>query len=116
MDEIQSAYLQSSPLDPAAHGVVFGLEECAEGEDREGPQASLCWNASRTSVRSDTKHPAMVRLWARAWAECVPFLQFDVEIRKIVCTTTTGASTPLSAGPSHPRALPDGQAALRCAR
>jgi hypothetical protein len=28
-----------------------------------------------------------VRLWENAWAEFVPFLSFDVEIRKIICTT-----------------------------
>jgi transposase-like protein len=28
-----------------------------------------------------------VRLWENAWAEFVPFLQFDTEIRRIVCTT-----------------------------
>ena len=33
------------------------------------------------------KYPAIVRLWENAWAEFVPFLQFDVEIRRIVCTT-----------------------------
>ncbi|WP_432104175.1 IS256 family transposase [Streptomyces sp. bgisy091] len=33
------------------------------------------------------KYPAIVRLWEAAWAEFVPFLQFDVEIRRIVCTT-----------------------------
>jgi transposase-like protein len=33
------------------------------------------------------KYPAIIGLWNRAWAEFVPFLQFDVEIRKIVCTT-----------------------------
>jgi transposase-like protein len=33
------------------------------------------------------KYPAIVRLWEAAWAEFVPFLQFDGEIRKIVCTT-----------------------------
>ncbi|MCX4831865.1 IS256 family transposase [Streptomyces sp. NBC_01016] len=33
------------------------------------------------------KYPAIVRLWEASWAEFVPFLQFDVEIRKIVCTT-----------------------------
>ncbi|MFD9114890.1 IS256 family transposase, partial [Streptomyces bottropensis] len=33
------------------------------------------------------KYPAIVRLWEAAWAEFVPFLRFDVEIRKIVCTT-----------------------------
>jgi len=26
-------------------------------------------------------------LWENAWAEFVPFLQFDREIRRIVCTT-----------------------------
>jgi len=34
-----------------------------------------------------TKYPAIVRLWENAWAEFVPFLQFDKEIRRIVCTT-----------------------------
>jgi transposase-like protein len=39
---------------------------------------------------SDTwerKYPAIVRLWTNAWAEFVPFLQFDIEIRKIICST-----------------------------
>lgn len=35
----------------------------------------------------ERKYPAMVRLWENAWPEMVPFLQFDAEIRKIVCTT-----------------------------
>lgn len=33
------------------------------------------------------RYPAIVRLWENAWAEFVPFLAFDVEIRKIVCST-----------------------------
>ena len=33
------------------------------------------------------KYPAIVKLWSDAWAEFVPFLQFDKEIRRIVCTT-----------------------------
>ncbi len=28
-----------------------------------------------------------MRLWENAWAELVPFLQSDAEIRRIVCTT-----------------------------
>ena len=32
------------------------------------------------------RYPAIVRLWENAWAEFVPFLAFDVEIRKwIIC-------------------------------
>ena len=34
-----------------------------------------------------TKYPAIVRLWENSWAEFVPFLAFDVEIRKVICST-----------------------------
>jgi transposase-like protein len=37
------------------------------------------------------RYPAIVRLWENAWAEFVPFLSFDAEIRKIVCTTNARA-------------------------
>jgi putative transposase len=33
------------------------------------------------------KYPAIVKLWSDAWSEFVPFLAFDVEIRKVICTT-----------------------------
>nr|WP_232534248.1 IS256 family transposase [Plantactinospora sp. KBS50] len=33
------------------------------------------------------KYPAIVKLWENAWAEFVPFLAFDVEIRKVICST-----------------------------
>ena len=39
------------------------------------------------SDKWERKYPAIVRLWTNAWAEFVPFLQFDLEIRKIVCST-----------------------------
>jgi hypothetical protein len=35
----------------------------------------------------ERKYPAIIRLWTGAWAEFVPFLQFDTEIRTIICTT-----------------------------
>ncbi|SCD40006.1 Transposase, Mutator family [Streptomyces sp. DvalAA-14] len=28
-----------------------------------------------------------MRLWSNAWAGVVPFLRFDAEIRRVVCTT-----------------------------
>ena len=31
--------------------------------------------------------PGAVQLWRNAWAEFVPFLDYDVEIRQIICTT-----------------------------
>ena len=33
------------------------------------------------------RYPAIIRLWKSAWTEFVPFLDYDVEIRKIICTT-----------------------------
>jgi putative transposase len=39
------------------------------------------------SVTWEKKYPAIIRLWTNAWAEFVPFLQFDREIRTIICTT-----------------------------
>jgi putative transposase len=39
------------------------------------------------SGKWERKYPAIVRLWTNAWAEMVPFLAFDPEIRKIICTT-----------------------------
>jgi putative transposase len=39
------------------------------------------------SGKWERKYPAIIRLWTGAWAEFVPFLQFDTEIRTIICTT-----------------------------
>lgn len=33
------------------------------------------------------KYPAIVRLWENAWAEFTPFLAFDTEIRRVICST-----------------------------
>ena len=51
-------------------------------------------NAEQAAARMDDfaekwagKYPAAVKLWRNAWPEFVPFLDYDVEIRKIICTT-----------------------------
>lgn len=64
-----------------------------------------------------TKYRAIVRLWENAWAEFVPFLSFDAEIRKVICTTNAIES--FNAGIRKAvRArghFPTDQAALKCA-
>ena len=35
----------------------------------------------------EARYPAIVRLWEHGWAEFVPFLAFDREIRAVICTT-----------------------------
>ncbi|MFJ5920781.1 IS256 family transposase [Streptomyces ardesiacus] len=39
------------------------------------------------SEKWGAKYPAVIKLWSDAWAEMVPFPSFDVEIRKVICST-----------------------------
>jgi putative transposase len=46
--------------------------------------------AARLEEFADTwgvQYPVIVRLWRTSWAEFVPFLAYDVEIRKVLCST-----------------------------
>jgi len=62
------------------------------------------------------RYPAVVRLWDNAWAEFIPFLDYDVEIRRVICSTNAIES--LNA--RYRRAIkarghfPSEQAALKC--
>ena len=33
------------------------------------------------------KYPPVIRLWRTAWEEFIPFLDYDLNIRRIICTT-----------------------------
>ena len=61
-------------------------------------------------------YPAISRLWRNAWSEFVPFLDYDVEIRKIICSTNAIESI----NARYRRAVrarghfPSDQAALKC--
>jgi transposase-like protein len=62
------------------------------------------------------RYGAIVRLWENAWEQFIPFLDYDVEIRKVICSTNAIES--LNA--RYRRAVkarghfPTEQAALRC--
>ncbi|UZF48275.1 IS256 family transposase [Rhodococcus rhodochrous] len=62
------------------------------------------------------KYPAIVRLWENAWSEFVPFLDYDVEIRRVICSTNAIESV----NARYRRAIrarghfPTEQAALKC--
>jgi putative transposase len=62
------------------------------------------------------QYPAIIALWRAAWQEFIPFLDYDVEIRKIICSTNAIES--LNA--RYRRAVrarghfPTEQAALKC--
>jgi putative transposase len=62
------------------------------------------------------KYGAIIRLWENAWEEFIPFLDYDVEIRRVICSTNAIES--LNA--RYRRAVkarghfPTEQAALKC--
>jgi putative transposase len=77
--------------------------------------------AARTAFEELTerwgrKYGAIVRLWENAWEEFIPFLDYDVEIRRVICSTNAIES--LNA--RYRRAVkarghfPTEQAALKC--
>src|SRR6476659_6378819 len=33
------------------------------------------------------KYRAIIRLWRSAWNEFIPFLDYDIEIRRVICST-----------------------------
>jgi putative transposase len=61
-------------------------------------------------------YPAIVALWRTSWSEFVPFLDYDVEIRKVICSTNAIESI----NARYRRAVkarghfPTEQAALKC--
>jgi putative transposase len=68
---------------------------------------------------SDTweqRYPAIVRLWENAWAEFVPFLRFDQEIRTIICTTNAieSINARIRRAVNARGHFPNEQAALKC--
>ena len=62
------------------------------------------------------RYPAVIRLWDNAWAEFIPFLDYDIEIRRVICSTNAIES--LNA--RYRRAIkprghfPSEQAAMKC--
>ena len=62
------------------------------------------------------RYPAVIRLWDNAWNEFIPFLDYDVEIRQVICSTNAIES--LNA--RYRRAIkarghfPSEQAAMKC--
>lgn len=63
-----------------------------------------------------SRYPAITRLWENAWSEFVPFLDYDTEIRRVICSTNAIESV----NARYRRAIrarghfPTEQAALKC--
>jgi transposase-like protein len=62
------------------------------------------------------KYPAIVRLWENAWSEFVPFLNFDTEIRTVICSTNAieSVNARIRKAVRARGHFPNEQAALKC--
>lgn len=65
-------------------------------------------NADMAAARFDDfagkwggQYPAIISLWRSAWQEFIPFLDYDVEIRKIICSTNAIVIWSLRGGVLH---------------
>jgi transposase-like protein len=68
------------------------------------------------SGKWEKRYPAVIRLWENAWAEFVPFLAFDREIRTVICTTNAieSVNARLRRAVNARGHFPTEQAALKC--
>ena len=97
----------------------------AVGVDLEGDRDVLgIWASPAAAAAGDdamldkweARYPAIRRLWMDAWERFIPFLDYDVEIRRVICTTNAIESLNARFKRSI-RArghFPDEQAALKC--
>ncbi|MDF5759417.1 IS256 family transposase [Spongiactinospora sp. TRM90649] len=62
------------------------------------------------------RYPAIVKLWENAWAEFVPFLSFDTEIRRVICSTNAieSVNARIRRAVKARGHFPNEQAALKC--
>ena len=68
------------------------------------------------SDKWEKRYPAIIGLWTNAWAEFVPFLAFDREIRTIICTTNAieSINARIRRAVNARGHFPTEQAALKC--
>jgi len=68
------------------------------------------------SGKWEHRYPAIIKLWENAWAEFVPFLRFDREIRTVICTTNAieSINARLRRAVNARGHFPTEQAALKC--
>jgi putative transposase len=50
-------------------------------------EASAATRFEELTERWGSQYPAIITLWRNAWSEFIPFLDYDVEIRRIICST-----------------------------
>ncbi len=64
----------------------------------------------------EKRYPAIIKLWENAWAEFVPFLAFDTDIRTVICTTNAieSINARIRRAVNARGHFPNEQAAMKC--
>jgi len=60
-----------------------GVKPIYTAVNAEAARAALVELAEQWGQR----YPAIIRLWENSWQEFIPFLDYDVEIRQVICST-----------------------------
>src|SRR3569833_1541628 len=83
--------------------------------DRERP-AAVGHKRLKITQSATEPYPAIVRLWNNAWAEFTPFLAFDPELRRIICSTNAieSVNARIRRAVKARGHFPNEQAALKC--
>lgn len=105
---------------------ILGRDEPGSAADRSpehdvqggAPTAATEAEASERfdefTVKWGPRYPAITRLWHSAWSEFVPFLDYDPEIRRVICSTDVIVKG--SAGFGGFRFVEDGDAGMCSSR
>jgi hypothetical protein len=80
------------------------------------PRKQRSSGSPSSPTRGARKYPAIVRLWETAWEEFMPFLRFETEIRRTVCTTNAieSVSARIRRAVKARGHFPNETAALKC--
>jgi hypothetical protein len=107
----------SGPADDPGGAMPVQPPPVRSQEDRSlGALADALDRFAEFSGKWEKRYPAIIRLWENAWAEFVPFLAFDREIRTVICTTNAieSINARLRRAVNARGHFPTEQAALKC--
>jgi putative transposase len=105
---------QTHQATPADHAEVNGID--LKPVYTAASESEALDRFAEFSGKWEKRYPAIIRLWENAWAEFVPFLRFDREIRTVICTTNAIESINARLGRAvNTRGhFPTEQAAMKC--
>lgn len=80
------------PFDPGIFSArvekILGRTQTRSEAHLYGPSPDAALDAFESLKETwGSRYPAIIKMWENAWEEFIPFLDHDVEIRKVICST-----------------------------